>query len=291
MSLPKFDYIGVSTIEEACRQLAKYKRAAKVIAGGTDLLVRMKDRVIEPRYLIGIKGIKGLNKVVYDRGEGLRIGALATHKDVIGSGVVQRRYPSLVEALETIGTVQVRNLGTVGGNLCNAAPSADSAPTLIVLGAKAKIVGLNGGREVLLEKFFRGPGKTVIRGGEILTEVVVPSEKLHSGSKYEKLFARTSVDIAAVGAACWVLVNPKNRVVKDIKIVLGAVAPIPLRVKKAERVLRGKEASVELIKEAGEVASQEAKPISDIRAGEGYRREMVKVMVRRAVRGALERAG
>ncbi len=291
MSLPRFEYIGVGTIGEACAQLAKYKKGAKVLAGGTDLLVRMKDRVEEPKYLIGIKKIKGLDRVVYDRNEGLRIGALATHKDVIGSGVAQRRYGSVVEALEKIGTVQIRNLGTVAGNLCNASPSADSAPILIVLGAKVKVAGPGGEREIALEKFFRGPGKTALKGDEIVTEIMVPNEKLHSGSKYEKLFARTSVDLACVASACWVLVNPKNKVIKDIKIVLGAVAPVPMRAKKAERVLRGKAATEELIKEAGEIASQEAKPISDIRASAEYRTEMVKVMTRRAIKGAIERAG
>lgn len=292
MSLPKFDYVGVDTVGEACAELAKHKRGvARVLAGGTDLLVRMKDRVCEPKYLIGIKKIKGLDKVVYDRSEGLRIGALATHKEVMDSGVAQRRYGSVVEALEKIGTVQVRNLGTVGGNLCNAAPSADSAPILIALGAKVKLAGVGGERELLLERFFKGPGKTALKGDEILTEIIIPNEKLHSGSKYEKLFARTSVDIACVGAACWVLVNPKNRAIKDVRIVLGAVAPVPLRAKRAERVLRGKVATDELIKEAGEVASQEAKPISDIRASKEYRTEMVKVMTRRAVKGALERVG
>lgn len=291
MSLPRFDYIRAGSVGEVCSLLAKYKKGAKVLAGGTDLLVRMKDREEEPKYLIGLKGINGLDKVVYDRKEGLRIGALATHKEVISSGVVGRRYPGLAEALEKIGTVQVRNLGTVGGNLCNAAPSADSAPILIVMGAKVKIAGANGEREVLLEKFFSGPGKTVLKSDEIVVEVVVPNERLHSGARYEKLFARTSVDLACVGAACWVLKNPKTGVVRDVKIVLGAVAPIPMRAKGAERVIKGKVATAEVIKEAGEIASQEAKPISDIRASAEYRREMVKVMVRRAVKGAVEAAG
>ena len=176
------------------------------------------------------------------------------------------------------------------GNICNAAPSADSAPILIVMGANAKIAGTGGEREVLLEKFFSGPGKTVLGGDEIMVEIVVPNVRAHSGSRYEKLFARTSVDIAGTGAACWVLKNPKTGAVSDIRIALGAVAPVPMRAKRAERVLKGKVATDELIKEAGEVASQEAKPISDIRASAEYRKEMVKVMVRRAIKGALERA-
>jgi carbon-monoxide dehydrogenase medium subunit len=159
-----------------------------------------------------------------------------------------------------------------------------------VLGAKVKIAGEKGEREVLLEKFFKGPGKMVLGIDEVVTEVVVPNERMHSGSKYEKLFARTSVDLAAVGAACWVLKNPKDGVVRDIRIALGAVAPVPLRARRAEKVLKGKVASEELIKGVGEVAAEEAKPISDIRASAEYRREMVKVMVRRAVKGALERA-
>ncbi len=290
MSLPEFEYIGVATIGDACRHLAKHKTDAKVLAGGTDLLVKMKDEVCDPKFVIGLKGIKGLDKVVYDKAEGLRIGALATHKDVIESGVVQKRYASLAEALGMIGTVQVRNLATVAGNLCNAAPSADSAPMLIALGAKVKLAGLSGEREVALEKFFEGPGKTALKGDEIVTEIIVPNDKLHSGGKYEKLFARTSVDLACVGSACWVVIDPKTKVIKDIKIVLGAVAPIPMRAEKSERVLKGKVATDALIKEAGEVASQEAKPITDIRASKEYRTAMVKVMTRRAIKGALERA-
>lgn len=289
MSLPKFEYIKVKSIGEVCEALGKYKRKAKVMAGGTDLLVQMKDRVITPEYVIGLRGVEGLGRVVYDRKEGLKIGAMATHREVINSGVARRRYPSLVEALEKIGTGQVRNMGTIGGNICNAAPSADSAPILIALGAEVRIAGANGEREVLLEKVFRGPRKTVLGADEVLVEIVVPNERVHSGSHYEKLFARTSVDLAAVGAACWLIKDGKSGVIKDIKIVLGAVAPVPMRAKKAERVIKGKVVTEGLIKEAGEVAAGESKPISDIRASEEYRREMVKVMVRRAIKGALGR--
>lgn len=291
MSLPKFDYIGVETVGDACRQLAKYKKSARLVAGGTDLLIKMKEREAIPKVVIGIKGIKGLDKVIYDRAEGLRIGALATHKDVIDSGVVQRRYASVAEALETIGTVQIRNMATVAGNLCTAAPSADSAPILMVLGAKVKIAGVGGERELALEKFFKAAGKTALKTDEMMTEIVVPNEKQHSGSKYEKLFARTSVDLACVGSAAWVLVNPKNKVIRDVRIVLATAGPVPMRAKKAERVLKGKVATDELIREAGEVASQEAKPRGSFRASKEYRTEMLQVMTRRAVKGALERAG
>ncbi len=291
MSLPKFDYVRVESVGEACAQLGKYKKAAKLLAGGTDLLVKMKDDELLPKVLIGIKGIKGLDKVVYDRSEGLKIGALATHTDVVSSGVVQRRYGSLAEALETIGTVQIRNLATVAGNLCTAAPSADSAPILMALGAKVKIAGVGGEREMALEKFFKGPGKTALKNDEMLTEIVVPNQKQHSGSKYEKLFARTSVDLACVGSACWILVNPKNKMIRDVRIVLATAGPVPMRVKKAERVLKGKVATDALIQEASEVAGQESRPNPvSMRASKEYRTEMVKVMTRRAIKGALERA-
>lgn len=288
MSLPKFEYIGAGSVAEACNLLVKYRGGARVIAGGTDLLVNMKEREISPKYLIGLKGIRGLHSVTYNKKEGLRIVAMATCRDVINNKAVKQNYGSLADALEKIGTVQVRNLATVGGNLCNASPSADSAPILLVLAAKIRIAGAEGKREVPLERFFRGPGKTALRKDEILLEIVVPDAGSHSGSKYEKFSTRSSVDLATVGAACWIQVNSSNRLVNDVRIALGAVAPVPFRAKKAEKVLKNKIVTDFLIEEAAQAASQEASPISDLRASADYRREMVKVMVRRAIKGALE---
>lgn len=290
MTLPKFEYIKAGSIAHACTFLGKCKGRARVMAGGTDLLVKMKEGEIRPDYLVGLKGIPGLDRVAYSKRDGLRIGCLATHKDVISSKHVQQSYKSLAEALESIGTPQIRNLGTVGGNLCNGSPSSDSAPILIALGASVKIAGATVEREIPLERLFRGPGKTALKSGEILKEIVVPGIRPNSFSRYEKLSLRSSADIAAVGAACCLLLNPASGLITDIRIVLGAAAPVPLRARKAEALLKDKAATEKLIEEAALLASQEARPISDLRASAEYRREMVKVMVKRAIKGALAMA-
>ena len=289
MPLPNFHYLKAKSVSEVCILLGKHQGRARVIAGGTDLLVKMKEGGLRPRYLIGLKGIPGLDGLAYDR-QGLHIGAMATHRDVLKSSIVRERYGSLAEALECIGTPQIRNLGTVGGNLCNSSPAADAAPILIVLGARVKLAGITGAREMLLEDFFRGPGQTALSQGEILTEILVPRISAHSAGKYEKLALRSSADLAAVGVACWARCNPDNGVLEDIRIALGAVAPAPMRSKEAEGILRGKVPAEELIRLAASRASEEAKPVTDLRASAGYRREMVAVMARRAIKGALSMA-
>lgn len=291
MRLPQFEYVAPRTVSEACSLLARYRGKARLIAGGTDLLVRMKNGEVAPQYLVGLNGIAGLNHIRYERGKGLRLGALVSLKSLATSPVVKERCSFLAGAAGMMATPQVRNLGTLGGNLCNAAPSADTAPPLIASGATAKILGEQVEREVKLERFFTGPGKTVLRAGEILTEVVVPLAPAHSGQVYLKLFPRSAVDIAAVGVAVQLVREPRRDVCRDIVIVLGAVAPTPIRAKRAERLVKGKKLEEGLIQEAAQMALEEARPISDVRASEWYRREMVKVLTVQALRKAWEQAG
>ena len=288
MRLPKFDYIAPRTIEEACSLLALHKGSARVMAGGTDLLPKMKSREVAPQYVIGLSAIPNLDYIEYDKGKGLRIGALATLAEVMSSPVVQERFSLLAEAISQMASVQVRNRGTVAGNLCNAVPSADTAPSLIVLGAKAKLVSPGKERTVPVEDLCVGPDVTCMTEGELLTEIQVPEPPPGSGGAYLKLTLRRAMDLAIVGVAA--MVTRANGTCKDVKIALGAVAPTPIRAKKAEDILRGKALNDKITKEVAEAAMKEARPISDIRASEEYRRKMVGVLAQRAVKQAWERA-
>jgi carbon-monoxide dehydrogenase medium subunit len=288
MSLPKFEYFEPKTVEEACSILSdKHKENVRVLAGGTDILVRMKERIITPKCLVNIKEIPNLDTITYDEKEGLRIGALATLSSIETSLVIQEKFPLLATSAGDIGSPQIRNLGTIGGNLCHASPSADTAPALIALGATVKLVEPKGERVLLLEDFFIDPFKTELNAAGLLTEIQVPTLPPKSGGVYLKHGKKEMVDIAIVGVASVITLESTNGVCKDIKIVLGAVAPIPLRAKKAEEILKGKKPEEGIIEEAAKVASEEARPITDIRGSAEYRKEMVKVFTRRATNQAL----
>ena len=288
--LPDFEYFAPKDVREACRLLQEHNGRAKVMAGGTDLLVHMKHRTVNPQYVIGLKHLSDLGCIEYSENRGLRIGALATHQSVAENPTIKERFGALGAACSKVGTPQIRSMGTVGGNLCNGSPSSDSAPPLIALNAAVKLLGVEGERVIPLEAFFVGPGETALRAGEILTEIQVPSPPPRTKLTYVKLPARTRVDMAAVSAAVLVTLDSKNEICQDIRIVLGAVAPIPLRARRAEEVLKGKKMEDQLIQQTAQRASEEAQPISDIRSSADYRREMVKVLTRQAIRQALGQA-
>lgn len=282
--LPRFDHLESKTVEEACSLLSKHKGKAKVIAGGTDLLPAMRNREVTPAYIINVRSIPNLDYIHYTDAEGLKIGALATLYDIESSPIIREKFPMVADAAAKIGTPQVRNMGTIGGNLCNAAPSADTAPPLIGLEAKAKINGPNRERVIALEEFFIGPGENALQADEILTEIQIPNPPPHTQGVYLKLPARTMVDLAVVGVAVVVTLADKERSIVDAKIVLGAVAPTPVRARQAEDIIRGKAISRELIEKAAEAAAGEAKPISDLRGSASYRKEMVNTLTKRAIR-------
>ena len=283
-----FEYFEPSTVSEATSLLAKYKGEAKIIAGGTDLLVEMKQERISPKYIINIKTIPGFDYIIYDSKEGLRIGALTTIRALEKSTELRQRYPVISQVVSQFGNIPVRNVATLGGNLCNAVPSADTAPALIGLSARAKIVGTDGERIIPLEDFFTGSGSTVLKTGEILVEIQVPVPPANTKGVYLKYAIRGKTDLPVVGIAVVVTLEPKDKVCKNIKIVLGNVAPTPMRANKAESVLRGKPYSAELVRQASEAASDEARPISDIRASAEYRKEMVRILTARALNKAKE---
>ncbi len=291
LKLPKFDHLEAKTIEEACSLLAKYKDKARVIAGGTDLLVSMKGREISPQYIINIKAIPNLDGINYSQKDGLVIGALTTLAEIESSPIIGERFPILSSAAHQTGSPHIQNIGTIGGNLCNAAPSADMAPSLIGLEAKAKIKGLTGERAVTVEQFFLGPGVSVLKAGEILTEIQVPNPPPHTRGVYLKLPARTAIDIAVVGVAVVVTLDTKGVNIADAKIVLGAVAATPIRARQAEDIIKGKALDDELIQKAAQAAADEAKPISDVRGSASYRKEMVKVLTNRALKQATTQEG
>jgi CO/xanthine dehydrogenase FAD-binding subunit len=289
MSLPRFEYLRPNTIKEACALLSRHKGNVKVIAGGTDLLPKMKARVAAPQYVLGLKGIADLDYIKHDKAHGLRIGALATLKSVQASPLVRHRFSALTQAIDTMASPQVRSLGTVAGNLCNASPSADTACPLIVMGARLRVVRPRGDRMVPAEEFFVGPEKTILADGELLTEICVPTPSARSAAVYLKHTVRRAMDLALVGVAVMVSLNAAGAV-KDVRIALGAVGPTPLRAKKAEEVLKGQQFSSDLVTRAAEAAVKEARPISDVRSPADYRREIVRVLTQRAITEAWEKA-
>jgi carbon-monoxide dehydrogenase medium subunit len=283
--LPGFNYLAPATLDEALSLLAEHKDRARVIAGGTDLIPKLKRREIAaPGYVIDLKGIPGMDKIKQNGG-GLAIGALVTIRAVESSPQIQQNFSILAQAAQTMASPQVRNRGTIAGNICNAVPSADSAPPLLTLGAKLKIISQKGERTVGIEDFFTGPNRTALKDGEILTEIQIPAMPPNSKGVYLKLTPRRAMDLAIVGVAAVVI--PEDGVCKDIRLALGAVAPTPIRAKKAEAILKGQKFDDELIEKAAQTAAGEAKPIDDHRASAEYRRDMVAVLVKRAIKQAI----
>lgn len=280
----RFEYLLPATIEEAVSMLSRYDGKAKVIAGGTDLVVQMRAKVLKPKYVVDITGISGLDYINYDEKLGLRVGALTTIRSLETSPLLQQKYPIISQAASQLGSVQIRNVGTLGGNLCNAAPSADTAPALIGLSTSAKIIGSDGERVVPLERFFTGPGSTVIKSTELLVEIQVPVLLANTKGIYVKHSVRGTIDLAIIGVAVVITMDSESKVCQDIKIVLGAVAPTPMRSHKAEEFIRGKVVDNGLITRSSQAASEEARAISDVRASAEYRKEMVKVFTQRALR-------
>jgi carbon-monoxide dehydrogenase medium subunit len=284
--LPKFDYLAPKTIDEALSLLSQYKGKAKVIAGGTDLVPKMKRREVKLlEYIIDLKGIPDLDYIKYDDSDGLRFGALTTIHAIETSPIIQEKFSVLSQAAYSMASTQVRNRGTVAGNICNAVPSADAATALLTLQAKLKLVSHKGERTVNIEDFFTGPSETVLTDEEVLLEIYLPNLPPNSRGVYLKLSPRSSMDLAIVGVAAVVI--SQDGVCKDIRIVLGAVAPTPIRAKRAEDIIKGQRFNDEVIERLAQIAAEESRPIDDHRASAKYRREMVEVLVRRAISQAI----
>ena len=292
LGLPEFELLSTETVDETCTLLSKHGARAMVFAGGTDLLVKMKHRRMIPRRLINIKAIPNLDQIRHDERDGLRIGALTTIQAIEASSVIGKKFSALKQAAGVLGTAQIRNVGTIGGNLGNASPSAEFAPPLLTLGASVRCVGRGGERMIPLEEFFVSPGETTLRQDELLTEVHVPNVPAGAQGIYLKHSLR-KMDVAIASAA--VLIVFDGDVCRDVRIALGAVGPIPFRAQEAEKTLKGKklcggQGEIELLEEVARVAAGESFPIDDFRAYAAYRRKLVRMLVGKGLERVVARA-
>ena len=275
------------SLSEALKLLRIHSGTVRIMAGGTDLLVDLKQDNIRVAHLVSIKGIEGLSGIEEKDGR-VRIGALVTLNGVAGSDLVRSRLPALSEAAASMASNQIRNSGTIGGNIASAVPSADLPPTLIAAGASVVIRGENGERQVLFDRFFLGPRRTVLERTDILTHVIIPRLPVNTGISYKKMKLRGANALAVASVAAGMTMS--DGVIEDGCIVLGAVAPTPLTAKEASSMLVGQRPSDELFEAAARKAGEESRPISDIRGSAEYRRELVEILTVRAVKEAYERA-
>lgn len=282
--LNQFEYMCPESLTEAIKLMDKYQGKAKILAGGTDLLVAMK-RTISPEYIINIKEIKELYHFEYmEEKQALKIGALTTIHSLLSSSIIDMKYAILRESASGLASPQVRNMATVGGNICNASPAADLPPPLFVLNASVTIDGKSGAREVPMEKFFCGPGGTVLRHDELVTDIIIPEPSNNSFAKYIKYSPGRKSDCALVSVAALIEFDAGKKICKKARIALGAVAETPIRALRAEESLLGKRIDDNVVVTAGTIAAEESRPIDDLRGSGWYRKEIIKVLVPRALK-------
>jgi CO/xanthine dehydrogenase FAD-binding subunit len=282
----RFDLALPTSLEDCLKILAERGPQAKLLAGGTDLLPQMKNGVLKPALVVDLSGIARVRQV--QNGSGLRIGAAVTARELEVSPALRGAYVAIAESAALVGSLQIRNLATVGGNLCNAAPSADMAPPLVALEAQAVIAGPRGERRVPMADFFTDVRKTVLAPNELLVELVVPPLGLPSGGQYLRHTPRRELDIAVVGVASQ-LTLAGGRCTKA-RIALASVAPTPVRAVAAEQALEGQAVTPQLIEQAATLAIEAARPISDQRGSAEFRKHLVRVLTRRTLTTALQRA-
>ena len=284
----RFELALPRSVDECLAILSGQGPGTKLLAGGTDLLPQLKNALLKPAHVVDLSGVAELRLIQDADGGGLRIGAAVTARTLELDERVRSRYPSLAESAALVGSVQVRNLATLGGNLCNAAPSADMAPPLLALDAQAVIAGPGGRRRVPIAPFFQGVRRTVLAANELLLELVIPATAPRSGGAYLRHTPRRELDIAVVGVASQLTMD--NGRCRAARIALAAVAPVPLRATAAEQALEGQAITPALIERAGALAQQAATPISDQRGSAEFRRHLVGVLTRRTLASALARA-
>ena len=284
----RFELAVPGSVDECLQILAKRGPDTKVVAGGTDLLPQLKNGVLKPGWVVDLSAVAELRTISDAPDGGLRIGASVTARELELDARVRSRFPALAESAAMVGSVQVRNLATLGGNLCNAAPSADMAPPLLALDAEAVIAGPSGQRRVPMASFFLGVRRTVLAPGELLLEIVVPAQGAHSGGNYLRHTPRRELDIAVVGVASQVTLTGGK--CTTARIALAAVAPVPLRATDAEQALMGQPLTPQQIERAADLASGAARPIDDHRGSIEFRNHLVRVLTRRTLTTALERA-
>jgi carbon-monoxide dehydrogenase medium subunit len=288
--LQAFDYAMPRSIDEAVALLVDQGDEARVLAGGSDIIVQVREGRRTIALLVDVKSIPEVNELRYDAATGLIMGAAVPCHRIYGHGEIAAAYPGLIDAVSLIGGIQIQGRATVGGNLCNASPAADTIPALIVHEATCVIAGPAGRREVAVEQFCTAPGRTVLQRGEFLVALRVPAPKPNSGAAYLRFIPRNEMDIAVVGAGASVVLDQAKNAFVGARVALGAVAPTPLLVEPAAAALIGKPVSDEVLQQAAEAAQAAARPIDDMRGTREYRVHLVGVLTRRALRGAIQRA-
>jgi carbon-monoxide dehydrogenase medium subunit len=287
MELPDFVYHRPATLVDACDLGKTYGSKGRYLAGGTEVLVDLRQRRFCTEHVISLTSVPDLNSI-QATGGGLRIGAMVTLTEVAESSAVRQAFPTLCDAILHIGSEQIRNQATIGGNICGAVPCADTPPICIAGAAELRLAGPSGERNVPLRDFFVGPRESVLLPGELLVQIVIPTQPGHSGTSYQRFSLRHGSALAVASVAARLVVDGAR--IADAGVVLGAVAPIPLPAASCVALLQGNEPSEELLALAGAAAAQEAQPISDIRGSEAFRRHLVQVLTVRAVHEAFERA-
>ncbi len=285
--LPSFDYVRANALDEVPRLLEQHGEAARLLMGGTDLFVRMRDGFIRPQIVVDVKHLPGMRDIFYDEQAGLTIGATATMNEVAGHPAVQAHYPLLAEAANSVASYQLRNRATLGGNLCNGSPAADTAPAVLVMEGRILLYGPHGEREVRAEEFFLGPGKTAMQADELMTAVRFPPPPAGSAGKYLKLGRNKAGDLAIAGVAVFGFPDGTASGYR-FRIGLASVAPVPLRAREAEEVLAASPPGEETFVLAAEKAVEASSPIDDVRASAAYRRAMVRNLALRGLRDVWE---
>ena len=288
--MKSFNYAAPRTVQEATRLLATANGGAKLLAGGTDILVQLREGLREADLVVDVKKIDELMELHFDAAKGLRLGAAVPCYQIYENAEVKWAYSALTDAARIIGGWQIQGRASIGGNLCNSSPAADSIPALIALGALCRVARPDGVREVRVEDFCVAPGRNLMEKGEMLVSLSFPAPAAKSGSAYERFIPRNEMDIAVVGAGCWVQLNAAGAQIEKARIAVGAVAPTPKFATEASNWLAGKPATEETFAQAGELAKKVASPLSDMRGTAEFRTHLVGVLVKRTLAKAAERA-
>ena len=288
--MSNFDYAAPTSLAQATALLEGAHGTARVLAGGTDLIVQLREHLRDADLVVNIKKIPELMELSYSSQLGLRLGASVPCYRIYEHAEISVAYPALADAARIVGGWQIQSRASVGGNLCNSSPAADTIPALIALGAQCVIAGPKGLREVRAESFCTAPGRNVLQKGEILATIVFAPPVPFSGSAYERFIPRNEMDIAVAGAASWVKLSADGTTIEQARIGLAAVAPTPLFAAEASQWLSGKPATEKTFERAGELARKVASPISDMRGTAEFRLHLVGVLTRRTLAKAVERA-
>ena len=285
-----FEYAAPTELDEAIRKLAAAGDSGRVLAGGTDIIVQLREGLRSADLVVDVKKIPGLTQLELSGEQGLHLGASVSCRQIYDDQYIAAAYPGLADAVRIIGGWQIQSRASVGGNLCNSSPAADAIPPLIAYGAQAQIAGPNGQRVVPVEEFCTGPGRNILQQGELLVALTLPSQPSGAGSAYQRFIPRNEMDIAVAGAASWVQLDKSGERIEQARVALSAVAPTPVFAAEASEWLTGQAASEEVFAEAGELAKRVASPIDDMRGTAEYRTHLVGVLTKRTLATACERA-